>query len=193
MKRMILLGMGLGLAGLLSAYGVSPNQAVQGQPAQAPGSFQLQPGAGGPGANAPIPQKKDDPAENIKHYVPAEWAKDWEHIHIDDAKKFSEDPSVLFLDARAKVEYDQGHIPGAIPMPLAEFDAYYAKYASKIKKAKKLVTYCHGIGCMLSDKLAQKLWVDKKYRNVASFFGGWPQWQQANLPVETGPVPKKHN
>jgi 3-mercaptopyruvate sulfurtransferase SseA len=69
-------------------------------------------------------------------------------------------------------------------MPLGEFDKYYAEYESKIKNASKLVTYCHGVGCKLSDKVSQRLYRDKGHKNVASFFGGWPQWSQANLPVE---------
>jgi rhodanese-related sulfurtransferase len=131
--------------------------------------------------------------DNIKNYKPDEWAKDWGHIHLDEAKQLAKDPTVLFADARAKVEYDQGHIPGAIPLPVGEFDTYFKKYESKIKKARRIITYCHGVGCKLSDKCAQKLYVDHKYHNVASFFGGWPQWQQNNLPIETGPEPKKHN
>jgi 3-mercaptopyruvate sulfurtransferase SseA len=109
-----------------------------------------------------------------------------------------ESKQALFVDARAKVEYDGGHIPGAIPMPLNEFDQYYAKYKSKIKSAKYLITYCHGVGCKLSDKVAQKLFNDandkampgKGHKNTGAFFGGWPQWQEHNMPIETGGEPK---
>lgn len=119
-----------------------------------------------------------------KNYNPPSWAQDWDHIDLETARKWNQDPTVVFVDARAKVEYDQSHIPGAIPMPLGEFDKYYAEYETKIKNASKLVTYCHGIGCKLSDKVAQRLYRDKGHKNVASFFGGWPQWSQANLPTE---------
>lgn len=118
-------------------------------------------------------------------YQPPDWAKGWEHITLKQAEKLHKDHKVLFLDARQKVEYDQGHIPGAIPFPANETEAYYNMYEAEIKKAKKLVTYCHGIGCRLSEKAAKAL-VDKGYKNVAVFFGGEPQWAEAKLPFETG-------
>jgi rhodanese-related sulfurtransferase len=118
-------------------------------------------------------------------YHPPEWAKGWEHISLAQAKKIYKDSKVVFLDARAKVEYDQFHIPGALPFPAGETDKYYAMYEGRIKKAKKLVTYCHGIGCGLSEKAAKAL-VEKGYKNVAVFFGGEPQWREANLPFESG-------
>jgi rhodanese-related sulfurtransferase len=119
------------------------------------------------------------------NYTPPEWAKAKEHLSYDQAIKASKDKRILFVDARAKVEYDMGHIPGAIPMPSGEFEKYYAKHLKRIKKAKKLVTYCHGIGCRLSEKTANSLF-DKGHKNVAVFFGGWPQWQEHKMPEERG-------
>jgi rhodanese-related sulfurtransferase len=112
------------------------------------------------------------------------WAK-YTHLTFAEAKALHGEKRTLFLDARAKSEWDQGHIPGAIPMPLGEFDKYYDLYKAKIQKAKVLIPYCHGIGCHLSDKVASKL-DEKGYKNVKVFFGGWPQWTQNNMPVEGG-------
>ena len=217
MKRILILVAFSLSASALWSYGVSPAQAgsgtaVQQAPQQQPiampngnGGFQLQPapqpsnnlapGMPPPGGQPPQIQVNNEQTiqDNIKNYKPDDWAKDWGHIHLDEAKKLAADPTVLFADARAKVEYDQGHIPGAIPLPTGEFDIYFKKYEAKIKKARRIITYCHGVGCKLSDKAAQKLYVDHKFHNVASFFGGWPQWQQSNMPIETGPEPKKHN
>lgn len=121
-----------------------------------------------------------------------DWAKGWKHYHWEEAKKLWDEKEALFCDARAKAEYDQGHIPGAIPLPMAEFDKYYALYKDRIKHAKYLVTYCHGVNCQMSNKVAQHLVEDKdkKFTNVGSFFGGWPMWQQHNMPIETGGEPK---
>jgi rhodanese-related sulfurtransferase len=132
-------------------------------------------------AATPIPT----PKPLYVDYQPPDWAKGWDHITLQQAEKMHKDKRILFLDARAKVEYDEGHIPGALPLPTGETDKYYAMYENEIKHAKKLVTYCHGIGCRLSEKSAKFL-VDKGYKNVAVFFGGWPQWNEAKLPVESG-------
>jgi rhodanese-related sulfurtransferase len=209
MKQCFIFFSALASAPLLMAYGVSPDRAIQGgqgqpgqsQPFQNTGNFQMQPAPQpsnnlAPGVLPPlqpqvVPTANAQTIENnIKNYKPADWAKAWEHVTLTQAKKLQADPTVLFADARSKAEYDQGHIPGAIPLPVGEFDAYYKKYESKIRHARKIVTYCHGIGCQLSDKCAQRLYVEHKMHNVAAFFGGWPQWQEAHLPIETGPEPK---
>ncbi|MGH7442816.1 MAG: rhodanese-like domain-containing protein, partial [bacterium] len=128
-------------------------------------------------------------AENYNAMGDPAWATAWKHYDWDQALSLYNSKKALFCDARSKLEYDQGHIPGAIPLPLAEFDKYYALYEKQIKGAKRLVTYCHGAGCQLSNKVAQKLW-QKNYRNVGSFFGGWPQWQEHNMPVQSGGAPQ---
>lgn len=178
MKKLILIVGALTLCGGLIAYGVSPSQSEKGKAAD-----QIQPTSQLSQPSPLQPQSYDQMA------VP-DWAKAWKHHDWAAAKAMYDAKTALFIDARAKVEYDQGHIPGAIPMPLGEFDAYFEKYKVQIKKAKNLVPYCHGVGCQLSNKVAQKLYNDKGFRNVGSFFGGWPQWQQHNMPVETGPGPK---
>jgi rhodanese-related sulfurtransferase len=134
---------------------------------------------------APAPAVAATPEPLYKHYTPPEWAKAKEHVTFEQAKKFSKDKGMLFVDARAKVEYDQAHIPGAIPLPTGEFEKYYNKHIKRIKKAKKLITYCHGVGCRLSEKTANSL-VDKGHKNVAVFFGGWPQWTEHKLPEQKG-------
>ncbi|HTB34816.1 MAG TPA: rhodanese-like domain-containing protein [bacterium] len=207
MQRLLLCALTLTAAGL-GAYGVSPSQYTQGraQDSQAPGQPQSY-GAPGqaPSGPQPVPMPgnatlpgggpvaaQPAPTPDFDAMAIPDWAKAWKHYHWDEAKAAWEAKDSLFIDARAKSEYDQGHIPGAIPLPLnpdADFNKYFDQYASKIKSAKHLITYCHGAGCQLSNKVAQKLW-DKGYHNVGSFFGGWPQWNEHQMPVETGGAPK---
>jgi rhodanese-related sulfurtransferase len=106
----------------------------------------------------------------------------WPHISLEEAQRLHKRSDVLFVDGRAMVEWEQSHIPGAVALPIGEFDKNYDKYKRKIKHAKILVSYCHGEGCRLSDMLAQKL-VDKGHHNVAVFWGGFPAWDGAQLPL----------
>ena len=204
MKRILSASLGLIVAAGLPAYGVSPNQYNNGR-AQDQAQAQAQPGQL-PMAPAPMPvpmnqlgqaaglaQPQIQTAQQPENYdavaIP-DWAKAWKHYHWEEALAAWKAKDALFCDARSKSEYDQGHIPGAIPLPVGEFDKYYKMYESKIKHARLLITYCHGVGCQLSNKVAQKLYNDKHFRNVGAFFGGWPEWQQHNMPVETGGVPQ---
>jgi rhodanese-related sulfurtransferase len=210
MRKFLMLALSAGCASGLLAYGVSPSQYNNGraqdsqsapqqglpnapQPMPFPGGqIQPQPVPGGaiaPGGQTINLNAQPTPQDYDAIAVP-DWAKGWKHYHWEEAKSLWEGKGALFCDARSNSEYVQGHIPGAISLPAAEFDKYFEKYKGKIKAAGQLVTYCHGVGCQLSNKVAQKLVNDKKFKNVGSFFGGWPQWQQHNMPVETGAEPK---
>jgi rhodanese-related sulfurtransferase len=202
MRKASLFLLSCGLTAGLLAYGVSPAQYQAGRAQDASNGLASIPNAppvGGstmaqamPGQNpgqAAIPGVAPAVQDYDAVAIP-DWAKGWKHYHWNEAKALWDGKQALFCDARSKTEYDQGHIPGAIPLPLSEFDKYYKLYEDKLKGAKFIVTYCHGVGCQLSNKVAQKLVNDKKYGNVGSFFGGWPQWQQHNMPVETGGTPQ---
>jgi rhodanese-related sulfurtransferase len=208
MKRVLLFAGVFCASVALMGYGVSPQRAIQG------GQFQPNPGQGSYGNQqmpAPLPSNNLAPGgpmagvapaippavnteptieANIRTYKPDAWAMAWGHITLEEAEKLHNDPTVLFADARSKQEYDQGHIPYAIPLPATDFEKYFAMYKSKIEHARKIVTYCHGIGCKLSDKCAQQLHDTHHLHNVSAFFGGWPQWNDAHLPIEVSTAPK---
>ncbi len=60
---------------------------------------------------------------------------------IDVQKKVNKDPGAgdfLLLDVRTRDAYAQGHIPGALSMPLADVPSLSAK----LPRDKELVTYC---------------------------------------------------
>ncbi|MFN8498421.1 MAG: rhodanese-like domain-containing protein [Anaerolineae bacterium] len=59
-------------------------------------------------------------------------------INLDDAKQKLTDPNVLFVDARSAQEFAQGHIKGAVSVPVNEVD----KYLSRLPQDKELIVYC---------------------------------------------------
>src|SRR6185369_15585697 len=124
MKKLSLLCMALMISALASAYGISPSRAERGGAVQNnPNQFQIpQPGMPQPQPSNGLVNPQQASAsnaqtiqDNIKNYQPDDWAKAWEHVTVAQAKTLHADSSVLFADARSKAEYDQGHIPGAIP------------------------------------------------------------------------------
>ena len=146
--------------------------------ALADGPAPLSPGAVAPTATA-VPAPLSNPGV-IKdpRFTVTDYAWKWPHVSLEEAQRLHKRKDVLFVDGRAMIEWEQSHIPGAVPLPIGEFDKNYDKYKKKIKAAKILVSYCHGEGCRLSDMLAQKL-VDKGHKNVAVFWGGFPAWDGA--------------
>jgi rhodanese-related sulfurtransferase len=106
-------------------------------------------------------------------------------INLEDAQKFYESGDALFIDARHDEDYAQGHIKGAMSLPLDDLEKNPA-LVNNIPKDKLLVAYCGGAECALSTDLAKKL-ASMGFTNVKVFFGGWPEWQAKNLPIDKGP------
>ena len=147
-----------------------------------------------PTAAAAVPTPQPTPTVHFAHVAGVETDKTiipdpkfsaWPHINLKEAQRLQKARGVVFADMRAKVEWDQSHIPGAICVPQGEFDAYYSKSEKKFKKARIIVVYCHGVGCHLSD-LGCQHFHDKGYKNVVNFYGGWPDWSGAKLPIQDG-------
>ena len=90
---------------------------------------------------------------------------------------------ILFVDARDPEEYEDGHIAGAVNLPLFRLDEYKDQISS-ISKSTPLVTYCEGADCDMSIRLGNELF-SKGFRKVFVFFGGWEEWKQADYPVIT--------
>jgi rhodanese-related sulfurtransferase len=104
-------------------------------------------------------------------------------IDIEDAKYLYDSGRAVFVDARGPNEYLEAHIKGALNVPVNATAADIAKLKDQLT-GKIIVTYCHGVGCHLSDKSAYLLY-DAGYRKLAIFFGGWPKWNEHKYPIVT--------
>lgn len=85
---------------------------------------------------------------------------------------------VVVLDVRPAIEYHQGHITGAVSMPLDELEARLAD----IPPNQEIVAYCRGPYCLFADDAVALLTV-KGYR-ARRLQEGYPEWQAAGLPTE---------
>lgn len=87
---------------------------------------------------------------------------------------------VVVVDARPLLEYDQGHVPGAISVGPDRWE-FIAGYLPKDKEVA-LVFYCRGIGCVMSTEAATE--ADKAgYKNIKIMQGGLPEWKSMHYPV----------
>ena len=96
----------------------------------------------------------------------------------------------VFVDARTPEEFESGHIKGAINVDFeASDDIFYSQLdnlGAVTDLETPLITYCSGTECDLSLGLARYLQSDVGYRNTYVYFGGWDQWNEYNLPIESG-------
>jgi rhodanese-related sulfurtransferase len=78
---------------------------------------------------------------------------------------------VMLIDVRTDKEYNAGHIPGAVHIPLADVGAK----AKKIKKDKEIVVYCQSGN--------RSIWAIKRlmamgYTNLWNLKGGYNAWKR---------------
>ena len=97
------------------------------------------------------------------------------------AQEIKSHPHLALYDSRPKGRYDQGHLPGAISLPLPKLEEKQAAALPKDKNTP-LVFYCGGITCPLSPASAA---IAKKlgYTNIRVYNEGEPEWTKANLPT----------
>jgi rhodanese-related sulfurtransferase len=90
---------------------------------------------------------------------------------------------VLFVDARSQDDYEDGHIPGAVSLPIGRFDERIESFLKRYPSDQPIVTYCSGRTCEDSHSLARFL-LDAGYTDVRIFIDGLPGWQAEGHPVE---------
>ncbi len=78
---------------------------------------------------------------------------------------------MVLLDVRTDKDYDQGHIPGAVHVPLADI----GERVKKLKKDKDIVVYCRSGN--------QSIWAIKRlmgmgYKNLYNLKGGYSAWKR---------------
>lgn len=85
---------------------------------------------------------------------------------------------VTVLDVRPPEEYAQGHIRGAINVPVIELK----KRLHQIPAGQEVVAYCRGPYCLLAYEAVQLL--RQKGIKARRLEEGYPEWKSAGLPVD---------
>jgi rhodanese-related sulfurtransferase len=85
---------------------------------------------------------------------------------------------VTVIDVRPIAEYQNGHIEGAISLPLEEL----ARHLEEFPPDREIVAYCRGPYCVLSLEAVRLL--RRQGRKAIRLEDGFPEWLDAGLPVE---------
>ncbi len=87
----------------------------------------------------------------------------------------------LLLDCRDQNEWDQGHIPGAVLIPLSELEARIGSEMELADRDREVIVYCRSGRRSLVGGLILKR---AGFTAVSSMAGGIIAWREANRPVE---------
>jgi rhodanese-related sulfurtransferase/DNA-binding transcriptional ArsR family regulator len=91
--------------------------------------------------------------------------------------------SVSLLDVRPEDEFELGHLPGALNIPLAGLQ----RRLRELPKNVPVVAYCRGPYCVLSFEAVALL--RARGFDVRRLEDGFPEWKAAGLPVGSAVAP----
>ena len=94
-----------------------------------------------------------------------------EVVKMDELLARMKSKKVVVLDVRPETEFNNGHIPGAINIPIEEL----ATRVKKLQKDKEYVAYCRGPFCVFADDAVQLL--TKKGFKAKRLEEGYPDWK----------------
>lgn len=104
-------------------------------------------------------------------------------ISLDQAKQLYDRGGAVFVDARPRLQYEEGHISGALSLPWQDATNTFTDLAVKLEEKDTFVTYCDGENCALSHDLAMFL-KDMGFADVRVLVNGWTVWLDAGLPIQ---------
>jgi rhodanese-related sulfurtransferase/DNA-binding transcriptional ArsR family regulator len=103
-----------------------------------------------------------------------------EPIGVDEVLARSSAGEVVVVDVRPRVEFDAGHLPGALSIPLEEL----SHRLSELDPNTSVVAYCRGPYCVLAAQaVAQLRAAGLRAERLAA---GPPDWHAAGLPLAVG-------
>ena len=101
-----------------------------------------------------------------------------EVLNMDELLDRMKLKNVVLLDVRPTNEFEKGHIPGALNVPIDEL----TKRLKKLPKTKEYIAYCRGSFCVFADEAIHLL---TKYGYKAKRLEqGFSDWKVKRLPVE---------
>lgn len=101
-----------------------------------------------------------------------------EPVSFTELRRLMREDGVTVIDVRPRDEYEAGHIPGAISMPVPELK----RRMGELPKAREVIAYCRGPYCVYSLEAVTQL--RKQGFRARRAEEGLPDWRARRLPVE---------
>ena len=102
---------------------------------------------------------------------------------VDEARQLFDSGEYVFVDARSPEDFEAGHIPGAVSLPVGQSEERVAAFLERYPPEASIITYCSGRTCQDSHHVAEFL-LEFGYDNVTVFIDGFPGWEAEGHPIE---------
>ncbi len=186
-ETLLLAAVGVCLA--LAANWISPrglslarNYFPEIKPAPSPGSTNATSPAT---TNSATPPQAASPEARIK-------ASGLQVADLNQVKQLLHDPgitngAIIIIDSRSDEDYQAGHIPGAYQLDYFHLEKYIAAVLPLCQTAEKIVVYCAGGECEVSEMTAVSLRESGvPGEKLFVYIGGMTEWERSGQPIETG-------
>jgi len=104
---------------------------------------------------------------------------DVEEVEREELLRRVAEGTAVVLDVRPRAEYDGGHLPGALHIPLDELPARI----DELPPDREVVAYCRGAYCVLASDAARML--RARGRRARRTRDGVLEWRLAGVPLDT--------
>ena len=101
-------------------------------------------------------------------------------VDTDELLRRLADGAAVVLDVRPEPEYDAGHLPGAIHIPLEELN----ERIGELPRDHQVIAYCRGRYCVLAHDAVRLL--NAEGLDAVRASDGVLEWRVAGVPVEMG-------
>ncbi|MCH7617960.1 MAG: metalloregulator ArsR/SmtB family transcription factor [Chloroflexi bacterium] len=98
----------------------------------------------------------------------------------DELESLIRDRTAVLIDTRPTREYEHGHLPEAISMPMDELP----KRLHELPQDRPIIAYCRGDYCLFADEAVALL--REKGFEAHRLEGGWPEWWAEDRAVAGG-------
>jgi len=117
--------------------------------------------------------------------VPQSWSDEpLNEVRLSAAAEKLARGDAFFVDARPANFYEEGHIKGAVNIPLPLFDILYLMELGGEERSKEIIVYGRNISSRYDEQVARKLRL-RGHENVMILEGGLPAWKKGGYSIES--------
>ena len=106
-----------------------------------------------------------------------------EVVDRDTVQRLLAAGDAVLIEVLPEPEYERLHIRGAVNIPIERIGSTCRK---RYSARQRLIVYCSNAGCPTSELAVKKLQAFG-FRRVLDYAAGKEDWEQAGLPLDSGP------
>jgi rhodanese-related sulfurtransferase len=100
-------------------------------------------------------------------------------LTYDELEALIQAGDAVLLDVRPWLEFESGHLPGAINVPVEDLE----HRADELPRQKRIVAYCRGSYCLFADEAVALL--RSRGFDAVRLAEGWPEWAVKTAAIES--------